>query len=107
MAENDTWNQIVNSMVISLIITSLWILTQANMDLFEEDSQDSFEFTYMDNDNDRDISPGDSVTLEGGFNSSVGKESFIFQMRTIGIFTLIFGLAMSYQRFEIGTKKTE
>ncbi|MDP6149522.1 MAG: hypothetical protein QF365_06080 [Candidatus Thalassarchaeaceae archaeon] len=103
MAEPKTMEQIVNSLVISLLLVSIWILATANADLFE-DSTDSFEFTYLDNDEDNDISPGDSVTLVGGFDKSVGTTAFVFQMQAIGGFLLIFCVSMIYQRFDISQK---
>ena len=103
MTETKTIEQIVNSLVISLLLVSLWILLTANSEMFE-DANDSFEFTYLDNDEDNDISPGDSVTLVGGFDKSVGTTAFVFQMQALGGFLLIFCISMIYQRFDIMKK---
>ena len=103
MTETKTTEQIVNSLVISLLLVSLWILLTANSEMFE-DANDSFEFTYLDNDEDNDISPGDSVTLVGGFDKSVGTTAFVFQMQALGGFLLIFCISMIYQRFDIMKK---
>lgn len=103
MAETKTTEQIVNSLVISLLLVSLWILLTANSEMFE-DANDSFEFTYLDNDEDNDISPGDSVTLVGGFDKSIGTTAFVFQMQALGGFLLIFCISMIYQRFDIMKK---
>ena len=103
MTETKTIEQIVNSLVISLLLVSLWILLTANSEMFE-DANDSFEFTYLDNDEDNDISPGDSVTLVGGFDKSIGTTAFVFQMQALGGFLLIFCISMIYQRFDIMKK---
>ena len=103
MTETKTTEQIVNSLVISLLLVSLWILLTANSEMFE-DANDSFEFTYLDNDEDNEISPGDSVTLVGGFDKSVGTTAFVFQMQALGGFLLIFCISMIYQRFDIMKK---
>ena len=103
MTETKTTEQIVNSLVISLLLVSLWILLTANSEMFE-DANDSFEFTYLDNDEDNDISPGDSVTLVGGFDKSVGTTAFVFQMQALGGFLFIFCISMIYQRFDIMKK---
>tara|TARA_B110000196_G_C20631001_1_gene424023 strand:- start:163 stop:480 length:318 start_codon:yes stop_codon:yes gene_type:complete len=103
MTETKTTEQIVNSLVISLLLVSLWILLTANSEMFE-DANDSFEFTYLDNDEDNDISPGDSVTLVGGFDKSIGTTAFVFQMQALGGFLLIFCISMIYQRFDIMKK---
>jgi len=103
MTETKTTEQIVNSLVISLLLVSLWILLTANSEMFE-DANDSFEFTYLDNDEDNEISPGDSVTLVGGFDKSIGTTAFVFQMQALGGFLLIFCISMIYQRFDIMKK---
>jgi len=100
---NTTTEQIVNSLVISLLLVSIWILATANADMFE-DANDSYEFTYLDNDEDNDLSPGDSVTFVGGVDKSIGTTAFLFQMQAIGGFLLIFCVSMIYQRFDIRQK---
>ena len=97
-------NQFVNSTIIAMFLVGGWLLSvyaTADSTIFGESEDDEWILTGQDNDNNNDISEGDTATLQTGslFDEELQRHMALLKIKAFAGYIFIFSAAMIVQRF--------